>query len=77
MGFKQACPLKATLFGLFVDGLDQHLMDTLGHDAPSLSGVLICYCYTLMTSPSCLQRQQGYSGSLMHGSFAASNENAV
>jgi len=26
---------------LFVDGLEQHLMDTVGHDAPSLSGVLI------------------------------------
>ena len=41
MGVKQGCPLSATLFGLFVDGLEQHLMDTLGHDAPSLSGVLI------------------------------------
>ena len=41
MGVKQGCQLSATLFGLFVDGLEQHLMDTLGHDAPSLSGVLI------------------------------------
>ena len=41
MGVKQGCPLSATLFGLFVAGLEQHLMDTLGHDAPSLSGVLI------------------------------------
>ena len=48
MGVKQGCPwvamgwpLSATLFGLFVDGLEQHLMDTVGHDAPSLSGVLI------------------------------------
>ena len=41
MGVKQGCPLSATLFGLFVDGLEQHLMNTLGHDAPSLSGVLI------------------------------------
>ena len=38
MGVKQGCPLSAILFGLFVDGLEQHLMDTLGHDAPSLSG---------------------------------------
>ena len=38
MGLKLGCPLSATLFGLFVDGLDQHLMDTLGHDAISLSG---------------------------------------
>ena len=30
----QGCPLSATLFGLFVDGLEQHLMDTVGHDAP-------------------------------------------
>ena len=41
MGVKQGCPLSATLFGLFVDGLEQHLMDTIGNDAPSLSGVLI------------------------------------
>ena len=41
MGVKQGCPLSATLFELFVDSLEQHLMDTLGHDAPSLSGVLI------------------------------------
>ncbi len=41
MGVKQGCPLSATLFGLFVDGLEQHLMDTVGHDAPSLSSVLI------------------------------------
>ena len=47
MGVKQSCPLSATLFGLFVDGLEQHLMDTLGHDAPSLSGVLILCCHQL------------------------------
>ena len=41
VGVKQGCPLSATLFGLFVDGLEQHLMDTIGNDAPSLSGVLI------------------------------------
>ena len=29
MGDKQGCPLSATVFGLFVDGLQQHLMDTL------------------------------------------------
>ncbi len=40
-GVKQGCPLSATLFGLLVDGFEQHLMDTVGHDAPSLSGVLI------------------------------------
>ena len=41
MGVKQGCPLSATLFGLFLDGLEQHLRDTLGHDVPSLSGVII------------------------------------
>ena len=41
MGVKQGCPLSATLFGSSVDGLEQHLMDTVAHDAPSLSGVLI------------------------------------
>ena len=40
MGVKQGCPLSTIVF-LFVDGLEQHLMDTVGHDAPSLSGVLI------------------------------------
>ena len=34
MGVTQGCPLKATLFGLFVDGLEQHLMDTLGMMRP-------------------------------------------
>ena len=29
MEVKQGCPLSATLFELFVDGLEQHLMDTL------------------------------------------------
>ena len=62
MGVKQGCPLSATLFGLFVDGLEQHLMDTLGHDAPSLSGVLIPLLLyaddlTIMsTTPAGLQR---------------------
>ena len=62
MGVKQGCPLSATLFGLFVDGLEQHLMDTLGHDAPSLSGVLIPLLVyaddlTIMsTTPAGLQR---------------------
>ena len=62
MGVKQGCPLSATLFGLFVDGLEQHLMDILGHDAPSLSGVLIPLLLyaddlTIMsTTPAGLQR---------------------
>ena len=63
MGVKQGCPLSATLFGLFVDGLEQHLMDTTGHNAPSLSGVLIpllLYAGDLIimsTTPAGLQRQ--------------------
>lgn len=63
MGVKQGCPLSATLFGLFVDGLEQHLMDTLGHDAPSLSGVLIPLIFyaddliIMSTTPAGLQRQ--------------------
>ena len=40
MEIKQGCPLSATLFRLFVDGLEQHLMDTLEYDASSPSGVL-------------------------------------
>ena len=63
IGVKQGCPLSATLFGLFVDGLEQHLMDTVGHDAPSLSGALIPLLLyaddlTIMsTTPAGLQRQ--------------------
>ena len=63
MGVKQACPLSATLFGLFVDGLEQHLMDTVGHDAPSSQGFLIPVLLyaddlTIMsTTPAGLQRQ--------------------
>lgn len=63
MGVKQGYPLNATLFGLFVDGLELHLMDTLGHDAPSLSGTLIPQLryvddLTIMfTTPAGLQRQ--------------------
>ena len=63
MEVKQGCPLIATLFGLSADGLEQHLMDTLGHDASSLSGVLIpllLYADDLTivsTTPARLQRQ--------------------
>ena len=60
---KRADTLLAAFFGLFVDGLEQHLMDTLGHNAPSLSGVLIPLLLyaddlTIMsTTPEGLQRQ--------------------
>ena len=63
MGVKQGCALSATLFGLFVDGLERHLMDTLGHDAPSLSGLLVPLLQyaddlTIMsTTPAGLQRK--------------------
>ena len=62
-GVKQGCLLGATLIGLFVDGLEQHLMDTIGHDAPFLSKVLIPLLLyaddlTIMsTTPAGLQRQ--------------------
>ena len=60
MGVKQGCPFSATLFGLFVDGLEQHLMDTLG----------MMHLYSLdtnSTSATCrwphhhVQHQQDYS----------------
>ena len=53
----------AMLFGLYVDGLEQHLKNTVGHDSPSLSGtfiLLLLYGDDLIimsTTPSCLQRQ--------------------
>ena len=59
----QGCPLSATLFGLFVDGLEQDLMTAPGHDAPSLSGVLILLALyiddltILPTTPAAPQRQ--------------------
>ena len=60
MGVKQGCSLSATFFGLLVDGLKQHLMTTPGHNAPSLSGVLIpllLYADDLIIMPAGLQRQ--------------------
>ena len=33
MGVKQVCPLSPTLFGLYVDGLEKHLLETAGIDA--------------------------------------------
>ena len=78
MGVKQGCPLSATLFGLFVDGLEQHLMDTLGHDAPSLSGALVpLLLYADDLTIIYPQHQQGYSGNSMPCNFSASNGSSL
>ena len=63
MGVKQGCPLSPTLFGLYVDGLEKHLLETAGIDAPELCGILVpllLYADDLIlmsTSPEGLQRQ--------------------
>jgi hypothetical protein len=39
MGVKQGCPLSP-LFGLYVDGLENNLLETARIDAPELGGIL-------------------------------------
>ena len=41
MGLKQVCPLSPTLFGLYVDGLEKHLLNMPDIDAPTLMGVMV------------------------------------
>ena len=41
MGVKQGCPPSRTLFDLYVDGLEKHLLETADIDAPKLMGVMV------------------------------------
>ena len=40
-GVKQGCSLSPTLFGLYVDGLEKHLLETAGIDTPQLIDTLV------------------------------------
>ena len=63
LGVKQGCPLSPTLFGLYIDGLEKHVLQTAGIDAPELIGKLaplLLYADDLIlmsTSKEGLQRQ--------------------
>ncbi len=61
MAVKQGCPLSPALFGLSVDGLEKHLLETADINAPDLCGILaplLLYADDLIlmcTSPEGLQ----------------------
>lgn len=65
LGVKQGCPLSPALFGLYIDGLEEHLLQTAGIDAPTLSALrqmvpLLLYADDLIlisTTAKGLQRQ--------------------
>ncbi len=62
MGVKQGCALSPTLFGLYVDGLKKHLLETADIDATTLMGVMVPLLYAddlilMSESASGLQKQ--------------------
>lgn len=74
LGVKQGCPLSPTLFGLYIDGLEQHLLQTVGIDAPTLSALgqlvpLLLYADDLIlmsTTAKGLQKQLDALASFCH-----------
>ena len=74
LGVKQGCPLSPTLFGLYIDGLEKHLLQTAGIDAPALSALgelvpLLLYADDLIlisTTAKGLQRQLDALASFCH-----------